>query len=97
MRRLDRRHLKYPFAGSRFCEAFLVAEGQDRAPSYDFAYKGVVLDWFSRRVLSWRLSITLDGRPRRLKMLLPASRASSPQIKAANLPVRPSSPTAFEP
>ena len=26
-----------------------------------FVYLAVVLDWFSRRVLSWRLSITLEG------------------------------------
>src|SRR6185295_6613652 len=27
-----------------------------------FVYLAVVLDWFSRRVLSWRLSITMDGK-----------------------------------
>jgi putative transposase len=26
-----------------------------------FVYLGVVLDWFSRRVLAWRLSITMDA------------------------------------
>jgi putative transposase len=26
-----------------------------------FVYLAVVLDWFSRRVLSWRLSITMDA------------------------------------
>src|SRR5258706_1600783 len=26
-----------------------------------FVYLAVVLDWFSRRVLSWRLSITMEG------------------------------------
>jgi putative transposase len=25
-----------------------------------FVYLGAVVDWFSRRVLSWRLSITMD-------------------------------------
>jgi hypothetical protein len=28
-----------------------------------FVYLAVVLDWFSRRVLSWRLSITMDAYP----------------------------------
>jgi hypothetical protein len=28
-----------------------------------FVYLAVVLDWFSRRVLSWRLSITLERTP----------------------------------
>ena len=27
-----------------------------------FVYLAVVLDWFSRRVLSWRLSITMEAR-----------------------------------
>jgi len=26
-----------------------------------YVYLTVVLDWFSRRVLSWRLSITMDA------------------------------------
>jgi putative transposase len=26
-----------------------------------FVYLAVVLDWFSRRVLSWRLSITMEA------------------------------------
>src|SRR5204863_7874303 len=26
-----------------------------------FVYRAVVLDWFSRRVLSWRLSITMEA------------------------------------
>ena len=34
MRRLDRLHLEFPFAGSRMLRGLLVAEGwQDRAPS----------------------------------------------------------------
>jgi putative transposase len=117
MRRLDRLHLEYPFAGSRMLRGLLVAEGCKigrrhvktlmrrmgiealyRRPrtskpgsghkiypyllrgmeitrpnqvwamdiSYipmarGFVYLAVVLDWFSRRVLSWRLSITMEA------------------------------------
>ena len=28
-----------------------------------FIYLAAVLDWFTRRVLAWRVSITLDARP----------------------------------
>ena len=31
------------------------------APARGFVYLAVVLDWFSRRVLSWRLSITMEA------------------------------------
>ena len=117
MRRLDRLHLEYPFAGSRMLQGLLVAEGCKigrrhvktlmkrmgiealyRRPrttkpepghkiypyllrgieitrpnqvwamdityipmARGFVYLAVVLDWFSRRVLSWRLSITMDA------------------------------------
>jgi putative transposase len=117
MRRLDRLHLEYPFAGSRMLRGLLAAEGcivgrrhvrslmqrmgiealyrRPRAtrpePGHTvypyllrglditrpnqvwamdityipmargFVYLTVVLDWFSRRVLTWRLSITLDA------------------------------------
>jgi putative transposase len=117
MRRLDRLHLEYPFAGSRMLRGLLVAEGCKigrrhvktlmkrmgiealyRRPrttkpepghkiypyllrgieitrpnqvwamdityipmARGFVYLAVVLDWFSRRVLSWRLSITMDA------------------------------------
>ena len=117
MRRLDRLHLAYPFAGSRMLRGLLVAEGCKigrrhvktlmkrmgiealyRRPrttkpepghkiypyllrgieitrpnqvwamdityipmARGFVYLAVVLDWFSRRVLSWRLSITMDA------------------------------------
>jgi len=117
MRRIDRLHLEFPFAGSRMLRGLPVAEGvQDRAPSRQdadaaggiealyrrprttkpelghkiypyllrgtaierpnrvwamditcipmargFVYLAVVLDWFSRRVLSWRLSITMEA------------------------------------
>jgi len=117
MRRLDRLHLEYPFAGSRMLRGLLAAEGCNigrrhvktlmqrmgiealyRRPrttkpepghkvypyllrgieitrpnqvwamdityipmARGFVYLAVVLDWFSRRVLSWRLSITMEA------------------------------------
>ena len=117
MRRLDRLHMEYPFAGSRMLRSLLVADGCKigrrhvktlmrrmgiealyRRPrttkpepghkiypyllrgieitrpnqvwamdityipmARGFVYLAVVLDWFSRRVLSWRLSITMDA------------------------------------
>ena len=117
MRRLDRLHLEFPFAGSRMMRGLLVAEGCKigrrhvktlmrrlgiealyRRPrttrpepghkiypyllramavtrpnqvwamdityipmARGFVYLAVVLDWFSRRVLSWRLSITMEA------------------------------------
>ena len=116
MRRLDRLHLEFPFAGSRMLQGLLVAEGckmgrrqredadeadGDRGalspaartkpepghkiypyllremaitrPNQVWAmdityipmargeYLAVVLDWFSRRVLSWRVSITMEA------------------------------------
>ena len=117
MRRLDRLHLEFPFAGSRMLRGLLAAEGGKigrrhvktlmrrmgiealyRRPrttkpelghkiypyllrgmaitrpnqvwamdityipmARGFVYLAVVLDWFSRRVLSWRLSITMEA------------------------------------
>ena len=117
MRRLDRLHLEFPFAGSRMLRDLLVAEGcmigrrhvktlmtrmgieaLYRRPrttrpepghkiypyllrgmeitrpnqvwamdityipmTRGFVYLAVVLDWFSRRVLSWRVSITMEA------------------------------------
>ena len=117
MRRLDRLHLEFPFAGSRMLRGLLAAEGCRlgrrhvktlmrrmgiealyRRPrttkpepghkiypyllrgmtitrpnqvwamdityipmARGFVYLAVVLDWFSRRVLSWRLSITMEA------------------------------------
>ena len=117
MRRLDRLHLEFPFAGSRMLSGLLAAEGCKvgrrhvttlmrrmgiealyRRPrttkpepghkiypyllrgmeitrsnqvwaivhtyipmARGFVYLAVVLDWFSRRVLSWRLSITMEA------------------------------------
>jgi putative transposase len=116
MRRLDRLHLEFPFAGSRMLRGLLAAEGckigrrhvktlmkrlgieaLDRRPRTTkpepghkiypyllrgmeivrpnqvwamdityipmvrgFVYLAVVLDWFSRRVLSWGVSITME-------------------------------------
>jgi putative transposase len=116
MRRLDRLHLEFPFAGSRMLRGLLAAEGCKigrrhvktlmkrmgiealyRRPrttkpepghkiypyllrgmevtqpnqvwamdityipmAHGFVYLAVVLDWFSRRVLSWRVSITME-------------------------------------
>jgi putative transposase len=117
MRRLDRLHLEFPFAGARMLRDFLSGEGCQigrrhvktlmrrmgiealyRRPrttkpepghkifpyllrgveitrpnqvwamdityiplARGFVYLAVVLDWFSRRVLSWRVSITMEA------------------------------------
>ena len=117
MRRLDRLHLEFPFAGSRMLRGLLVAEGckigrrhvktlmrrmgiealyrrprtTTAAPghkiypyllrgmeitrpnqvwamdityipmAHGFVYLAVVLDWATRRVLSWRLSVTMEA------------------------------------
>jgi putative transposase len=117
MRRVDRLHLEFPFAGSRLLQGLLAAEGckigrrhvktlmrrmgvealyrrprttkpepghkiypyllrgvQVTRPNQVWAmdityipmerghvYLAVVLDWFSRRVLSWRVSITMEA------------------------------------
>src|ERR1700737_4913527 len=117
MRRLDRLHLEFPFAGSRMLRGLLAAEGCKigrrhvktlmrrmgiealyRRPrttkpepghkiypyllrgmaitrpnqvwamdityipmERGFVYLAVVLDWFSRRVLSWNVSITMEA------------------------------------
>ena len=117
MRRLDRLHLEFPFAGARMLRGLLAAEGSQigrrhvktlmrrmgiealfRRPrttkpepghkiypyllrgkeithpnqvwamdityipmARGFVYLAVVLDWASRRVLSWRVSITMEA------------------------------------
>ena len=106
MRRIDKLHLEFPFAGSRMLRGLLAGEGCNigrrhvktlmkrmgiealyRRPrttkpqpghkiypyllrgmdityipmARGFVYLAVVLDWFSRRVLSWRLSITMEA------------------------------------
>ena len=117
MRRIDRLHLEFPFAGSRMLRGLLAAKGGKigrrhvktlmqrmgiealyRSPrttkpepghkihpyllrglsierpnqvwamdityipmARGFVYLAVVLDWFSRRVLSWRVSITMEA------------------------------------
>jgi len=149
MRRLDRLHLEFPFAGSRMLRGLLAAEGCQlgrrhvktlmqrmgiealyRRPrttkpepghkiypyllrgieitrpnqvwamdityipmARGFVYLAVVLDWFSRRVLSWRVSITMGrrhsaSRPWRTRSHATASRTSSTPTRAANSPAR---------
>jgi putative transposase len=117
MRRIDKLHLEFPFAGSRLLRDLLAAQGSKigrrhvttlmkrmgiealyRHPrttkpepghkiypyllrgmeiarpnqvwamdityipmTRNFIYLAVVLDWFSRRVLSWRVSITMEA------------------------------------
>ena len=144
MRRLDRLHLEYPFAGSRMLRGLLVAEGckigrrhvrtlmrrmgiealyrrprtTTPAPGHKiypyllrgmeitrpnqvwamdityvpmargFVYLAVVLDWFSRRVLSWRLSITMEApfciTLLKMPWLATATQKSSTRIRAAS-------------
>ena len=60
-----------------------------------FVYLAAVVDWFSRRVLAWRVSITHGGRSsasRRSRRRWPgtASRRSSTPIRAASSPAPPS-------
>ncbi len=117
MRRIDKLHLEYPFAGSRMLQGLLKAEGHEAgrlhvstlmkkmaiealyrrprtstpAPGHriypyllrkvavtrpnqvwamditsvplarGFVYLAAIIDWFSRKVLAWRLSITLSA------------------------------------
>ena len=143
MRRLDRLHLEFPFAGSRMLRGLLAAEGCKigrrhvktlmqrmgiealyRRPrttkpepghkiypyllrgmaiarpnqvwamdityipmARGFVYLAVVLDWFSRRVLSWRLSITMEAafcvETLEDALAVTASRTSSTPTRAA--------------
>jgi transposase InsO family protein len=59
-----------------------------------FVYVAVVLDWFSRRVLSWGVSITIEAhsasRRSRTLSLVTASGKSSTRIRAASSLARPS-------
>ena len=59
-----------------------------------FVYLAVVLDWFSRRVLSWRLSITMEAasasRRWKTRWLVTANRTSSIPTRARSSPARPS-------
>jgi len=63
-----------------------------------FVYLAAVVDWFSRRVLAWRLSITMEAEfcIKHWRKLWPATadRTFSIPIKAANSPA-PASPTFF--
>ena len=59
MHRTDALHLGHPFAGSRMLRDRLRQEGT--AIGRGFVHLAVVMDWFSRRVLARRLSITLEA------------------------------------
>jgi len=57
-----------------------------------FLYLVAILDWYSRYVLTWELSNTLDGRfclQALERALARATRRSSTRIRAHSLPVRP--------
>ena len=150
MRRLDRLHLEFPFAGSRMLRGLLSADGckigrrhvktlmrrmgiealyrrprttkpepghkiypyllrglQVTRPNQvwamdityiamarGFVYLAVVIDWFSRRVLSWRVSITMEAafcvETLEDALAVTASRTSSTRIRAASSPAQPS-------
>ena len=57
-----------------------------------FVYLAAVMDWFSRAVLAWRLSITMEAEfcVEALEEALPATagRRSSTPIRAASSPAR---------
>ncbi len=59
-----------------------------------FVYLAVVLDWFSRRVLAWRVSIDLAvnfvSTPSRRRSSGTARRTSSTPIRVVSSPARPS-------
>ena len=59
-----------------------------------FVYLAVVLDWFSRRVLSWRVSITMEAafcvRRWRMPWLVTASQRSSIRTRVRSSRARPS-------
>src|SRR5215207_6627182 len=69
MRRMDQLHLDFPFAGSRMLRELPITR-PDQVWAMDityvpmargFVYLAAVIDWFSRRVLAWRLSITMEA------------------------------------
>ena len=68
MRRIDELHLEYPFYGSRRLRGLIIdrpnqvwcADITYIPMAKGFVYLVAVMDWFSRRVLAWRLSITLE-------------------------------------
>ena len=76
MRRIDELHLEFPFAGSRMLRDLLRQEGMKigrqhvatlmKNISYipmakGFVYLVAIVDWFSRKVLAWRVSITMEA------------------------------------
>jgi transposase InsO family protein len=102
MRRLDELHLEFPFAGSRMLRGMEI-ERPNQVWAMDityipmargFVYLAVVLDWFSRRVLAWRLSITMEAsfciETLQDALASTASRMSSTPIRARSSLARPS-------
>ncbi|MBP2449971.1 putative transposase [Rhizobium leguminosarum] len=61
MRRIDELHLDYPFAGSRMLQGLLRSEGLETGRLHVATLMKKMGIWFSRRVLSWRLSITMEA------------------------------------
>ena len=77
MRMIDEQDMKTPFYGITRMTAFLRSKGYNVKLSHPdhvwcsdityirmrrgFVYLTVVMDWYSRYVLSWKLSITLDA------------------------------------
>jgi len=68
MKRIDRLHLEMPFAGSRMLRDLKI-DRPNQVWSMDisyipmargFVYLTAVVDWYTRKVLSWRVSITMD-------------------------------------
>jgi putative transposase len=68
MQQIDELHLEYPFAGSRLLRGVSITRPNQVwamdityiPMAHGFVYLAAVIDWFSRRVLSWKLSITMD-------------------------------------
>ena len=66
---MDRCHMKRPFYGSRRMVDWLADEGhrvnrkrvQRLMRTMGLVYLVAVMDWYSRKVLSWRLSNTMDS------------------------------------
>jgi putative transposase len=69
MRRIDELHLNYPFAGSQMLRGLAITR-PNQVWAMDityilmargFVYLAAVVDWFSRRVLALKLSITMES------------------------------------
>jgi len=68
MRLIDAEYTAHPFYGSRKIGQWLRQQGEavnrkrvQRLMRAGFMYLAAIIDWFSRYVLAWRLSNTLDG------------------------------------